>query len=141
MQAKNSNKRTVLIITRHNVPNYGSVMQSYATERVICNLGFESATLDYLRSGETLESLIKCHSAGRSLPHKIYCRTVWPMLWKSGERKFRGMREGLLNLSTQCDETNIWDRLPEVDVYLTGSDQVWNAMGDGSVDGAFFGRA
>ena len=44
----------------------------------------------------------------------------------------------MLTLSDPCDETNVWNSLPEADVFLTGSDQVWNALGDGTVDGAFF---
>lgn len=130
--------RDVLIITRHNVPNYGSVMQSYATERAISALGCKPLTLDYLRSDETLTGLVRRYSEGRSLPHRIYRRTVWPVLQQSGNRRFKEMREGLLNLSAPCDESNIWETLPEADVYLTGSDQVWNVMKDGTVDGAFF---
>lgn len=138
MEVVSSITKTVLIITRHNVPNYGSVMQSYATEQVIRNLGCNPITLDYIRSDETLIGLIKRHSEGRSLPHRVYRKTVWPMLQRSGNHRFKEMREGLLSLSAPCDESDIWEILPEADVYLTGSDQVWNAMGDGTVDGAFF---
>lgn len=128
----------VLLITRHNVPNYGSVMQAYATENVLRALSCSPITLDYRRSNETLEGQIRRHSEGRSLVHRFYRRAIWPVLRRRSERTFRAMREQMLTLSEPCDETNIWDSLPETDVFLTGSDQVWNALGDGMIDGAFF---
>lgn len=133
-----NNGLKVLLITRHNIPNYGSVMQAYATEKVLRALGCLPITIDYRRSDETLEGLVRRHSKGRSLIHRLYRRAIWPELQRRSERTFKTMREQMLTLSDSCDETNIWGRLPEADVYLTGSDQVWNALGDGTVDGAFF---
>ena len=37
------------IITRHSVPNYGSLLQSYATQKVIEEMGFESEIINYTR--------------------------------------------------------------------------------------------
>lgn len=48
------------------------------------------------------------------------------------------MRERYLTLSDHCDESNIDELLPSADVYLTGSDQVWNELGDGTLDPVFF---
>lgn len=48
------------------------------------------------------------------------------------------MRERYLTLSAHCDESNINELLPNADVYLTGSDQVWNELGDGMLDPVFF---
>ena len=48
------------------------------------------------------------------------------------------MRKRYLTLSDHCDESNIDELLPSADVYLTGSDQVWNELGDGTLDPVFF---
>lgn len=128
----------VAIITRHNVPNYGSVMQAYATEQILQNLGCNPITVDYRRSDEESNGLIKRHSTGKSPLHMLYRRTVWRLLHFIGERRFKTMRESLLTLSEHCSEADVWEKLPEADVYLTGSDQVWNKLGDGSLDEAFF---
>ena len=45
------------IITRHSVPNYGSLLQSYATQRVIENMGHESEIINYVRYEERYNNL------------------------------------------------------------------------------------
>lgn len=128
----------VAIITRHNVQNYGSIMQAFATERVLRALGCTPITIDYRRSAETIEGLIQQYSAGKTLVHKVYRRTIWPVLYEIGEQRFKTMRNEYLSLSRPCDESNIWERLPKVDIFLTGSDQVWNGLENGEIDGAYF---
>ena len=130
--------KKVSIITRHNVLNYGSVLQAYATQEVVKNLGYDPVVVDYRRCAETLDSLVKRYSEGRSLPHRIYRNTVWRLLYGAGEKRFKSMREQYLTLSPHCDETSIDALLPNTDIYLTGSDQVWNELGDGSLDPIFF---
>lgn len=128
----------VAIITRHNVLNYGSVLQAYATEEVLRRLGYSPITVDYRRSAENLNRLVKRYSENRSLPHRIYRNTAWRALYGAGEARFKSMRERYLTLSAHCDESNINELLPNADVYLTGSDQVWNELGDGMLDPVFF---
>ena len=130
--------KKVAIITRHNVLNYGSVLQSYATEEVLRRLGFDPVTVDYRRSAENLNQLVDRYSSGRSVAHKLYRNTVWRLLYGAGEARFKSMREHFLTLSPHCDEFNINDCLPSADIYLTGSDQVWNELGDGTLDPVFF---
>lgn len=128
----------VAIMTRHNVQNYGSVMQTYATERILRELGCCPVTVDYRRTAETADGLIKQYSANKSLPYRVYRRTVWLALHGIGERRFGTMRKDYLTLSSPCDEATIWERIPDAGIYLTGSDQVWNGLENGEVDGAFF---
>lgn len=133
-----SNGKVVGIITRHNVPNYGSILQSYATEEILRRLGFMPYTVDYLRSQEELPNLIRRYSEGRSAIHKLYRRIVWPILYELGQKRFTKERTALLDLSSHCNERTFWHSLPPTDIFLTGSDQVWNELGDGTVDKAFF---
>ena len=39
----------VEIITLHNVKNYGSVLQTYVTQQVLKELGYDSEVIDYYR--------------------------------------------------------------------------------------------
>lgn len=128
----------VNVITRHNVLNYGSVMQAFATESMLRDLGCQPAIVDYRRSEEELPNLVKRHSSGKSALHGLYRNTAWRLLYLAGEKRFREMREECLTLTPKCDESNIWETIPNADVYLTGSDQVWNMLGDGTIDDAFF---
>lgn len=128
----------VAILTRHNVQNYGSVMQAYATERVLRELDCAPIIIDYRRTAETTAGLINQYSAGKNLLYKLFRRTVWIALHGIGERRFRAMRSEYLSLSSPCDETTVWERIPDADIYLTGSDQVWNGLENNEVDGVYF---
>ena len=37
------------IITRHAIPNYGSVLQSYASQKAFEKLGFDAEIINYVR--------------------------------------------------------------------------------------------
>lgn len=130
--------KEVAVITRHNVLNYGSVLQAYATERVLRKLGYDPVTVDYRRSAENLNQLVGRYSQGRGLAHRLYRNTAWRVLYSVGEARFKSMREEYLTLSEHCDEFSFDGALPDADVFLTGSDQVWNDLGDGTLDPAFF---
>lgn len=118
--------------------NYGSVLQAYATEQVLKKLGYEPVTIDYRRSAEDVGNLVKRYSCGKPAVHRAYRFLIWKRLYLAGEHRFRAIRNEHLTLSKPCNEFNLWEELPNSEVYLTGSDQVWNELGDGTVDGAFF---
>lgn len=132
------NKPKVAIITRHSVVNYGSFLQAYATEHVLRRLGCNPVTIDYIRRDETVNGATRRYSEGKSPLHKLYRSLVWRGLYARQVHHFRSMQEHYLTLSKGVDETTIKGSLDGYDVYLTGSDQVWNTMGDGKIDAAYF---
>ena len=57
----------VAVITRHAITNYGSLLQAFATQQVIENLGHECEIIDYIREDESYtqhEKNIACTEAG-----------------------------------------------------------------------------
>ena len=46
------NKQKVLVITRHAIANYGSLLQAVATQKAVENLGFECKIINYIRKDE-----------------------------------------------------------------------------------------
>ena len=46
------------IITRHAVDNYGSLLQTYATQSVIDNLGYDSEIINYIIEDEKIKNLV-----------------------------------------------------------------------------------
>lgn len=109
----------------HRVVNYGSVLQAYATQRVLERLGCECDIIDYV--------FPNAYHFGQGYPssHLTWKNRIAKMLWlKSYWRKvnrFERFRRQYLHLS-QCFDSQ--HSLAEgglcYDVYLTGSDQVWN---------------
>lgn len=54
------NKKDISIITIHNIYNYGSALQSYATQKFINDLGYDAKLIDYRpKYDKSLKRLIK----------------------------------------------------------------------------------
>lgn len=116
------------ILTQHRVPNYGSLLQAYALQQVLFNNGIDNEIIDYIYPNIAHRKNISCI---RRL--KI---TVLPLLYrlKIKHRPIETLppisnywKEYLI--TTKCcfkNPTQLRHRCPKYDVYITGSDQVWN---------------
>ena len=51
--------KKIEIITLHRVPNYGSLLQAYATQEVIGKLGYETEIVDYIPYRMTKRGMLK----------------------------------------------------------------------------------
>lgn len=130
----------ISVITRHAVSNYGSILQSVATQTVLTRLGHSCEFIDYIPQKETSWNIEKT-----TLEHK-------PQWNKSGLRRmvylaircpdsliasfrFARWRKHRLNLSGRYGNAQqLTESRPEADLYMTGSDQVWGPVCDGTYD-------
>jgi hypothetical protein len=123
--------KKVGIITFHRAMNYGAVLQAYALEKKILGLGYECEIIDYRYNKVELYY-------GRLQPGKFkYIKGIRNILGtlkndlfffpKSKKNKFDEFIDKYLKLSKemynrdQLINTNLL-----YDVFITGSDQVWN---------------
>lgn len=119
--------KRVGIITMHKVLNYGSALQAYALQSVVEKMGFRCEIIDYLYPNAYHLSL---------RPHfPVWKRMV---LWiiqllygfpeRRRERKFWSFYRDFFHLSAKQyrSREEIAECPPRYDIYLTGSDQVWN---------------
>lgn len=60
-------------ITRHAIPNYGSILQTYATQKVLNKLGCDSEVINYIRMDETANKTIvtNCNIKENGIKSKI----------------------------------------------------------------------
>lgn len=109
----------------HKVLNYGSSLQAYALQRKITEMGYDSEIIDYdfpphKKSPITLGYIIDCVFD--------YLRALimgFPLLKK--KKRFVEFYNNFYNLSSQSyNAYTIAQNIPQYDVYMTGSDQVWN---------------
>lgn len=133
--------RTVSLITLQVVSNYGSCLQTYATQEVFRGLGWETEAVDYCRANNTLERLTENAFNGRRL--KPF-RKVWdtvpslkriasiPISWqlRKNSAPFGRFRDQYLRITekTYASIEGLEQDPPLADVYCTGSDQVWNSV-------------
>jgi len=130
----------IAVITRHAITNYGSILQAIATQRVLERLGHTCRIIDYIRPEEHYRQAEKTALRykpgwnGNMLKRQVYLllRQPWAIL---AGRQFEAQRKEYLQLTRRytCMEELRADR-PQADVYMTGSDQVWGPVADGSYD-------
>lgn len=140
------------IITLHTVNNYGSVMQTYATQRVFQKLGCEVEFVDYWRKSNTPREKAEKLLTNSSLLKK------WSKVWESNQvirnvvlyllesyivrKKYPTWKFVKNNICLSKTRYYSYEALqknpPLADVYVTGSDQVWNSIWNGGIDKAYF---
>lgn len=138
------------VITLHNVSNYGSCLQAYATQTLFKQLGCEVEIIDYYRKDilpeAQIEHAFNGHALGRF--HYLWEKAPWlkellsyPIggMLEARRRPFEEFRQQYLNLTrpyTSADQ--LVDDPPSADIYCTGSDQVWNSIWNQGFDDAFY---
>ncbi len=111
-----NNKMDFNIITFHDAYNHGAVLQTYALQSFIEQMGFSVGIYDYQSLGEkTLKGKLLSSS-----------KCLFKSQYKEKENKFEEFIHDKLHLTINKD----------CSVFITGSDQVWNPVG--LMDAAYF---
>lgn len=124
------------VITMHRVMNVGSVLQAYALCEKINQLGAKAEIIDY----QYPNNYHRSEKGKMGFMHRLLLlpqRILYFILYRKTLQKMRfsSFCERKLSLSKYYpDQNSIYRDPPQYDVYLTGSDQVWNPLcmkGDG----------
>ncbi len=133
----------VAVITRHAISNYGSLLQAIATQEAIERLGHSCEIIDYVRSDESYLqqeiTLLKTKPNWYNNPIKrgIYLAVRQPESIIAG-KKFEKERKEYLKMSPSFNTlSQLMKHPPEADVYMTGSDQVWGPVANGTYDPSY----
>ena len=133
----------VAVITRHAITNYGSLLQAFATQKVIENLGYSCEIIDYIREDEAYTRQEKTLLAGKNSWNSNLIKKILYLILRQPEsilagKKFEKEREKYLNLSRHYNSINeLSESGTFADVYMVGSDQVWGPVMDGTYDSAY----
>lgn len=119
----------VEIITLHRITNFGSMLQTYATQTAIEKLGHEVEVMDFVPEGMSFirgcwpnndtpiwKKLVKLlpHLFVSSVAHNNVNHFLYKYIHVSPKR--------------YCCYRDIMKDVPLADAYLSGSDQVWNTQ-------------
>ncbi|ROR31466.1 polysaccharide pyruvyl transferase [Mobilisporobacter senegalensis] len=111
------------IITFHNYNNYGAILQSYALQKILYNLGCESEIIDY-----------NCNYISKpyryiNLKQKGFFTYLFGVIgficYLPRKKRCNEFRK-LMNYSISVNNSNINSLSNAYDYYISGSDQVWN---------------
>ncbi len=126
------------IITIHKSPNYGACLQSYALWKYIHEQGYDVEIIDLLRPThdgyKASRKFKECRSPKRTILTKMKSkarawfgktRAMCP-LGGMAQKKFDKFNSNIHLSRTYMGIEDLYKNPPEYDLYITGSDQVWN---------------
>jgi polysaccharide pyruvyl transferase WcaK-like protein len=103
--------KKVGILTFHDEPNYGAFLQTFALSEAVKNMGYEVEIIDLRIKDKFKYNFIV----------KLLSPVIWHFIFERARKKH-------LNRSSQVYYTSedLIKNPPNCDVYILGSDQVWN---------------
>ncbi len=130
------------LITFHYAHHYGAQLQAYATMRAVESLGVECQVIDY-RLPHTVQSS-RLFQSGRGV-RTLAANAHTALHYGAFQRRFRRFEafvSGQMHLSPRqyASAGELEREPPAYDVYIAGSDQIWNPyiFQDKQFDPAFF---
>lgn len=133
----------VAVITRHAITNYGSVLQAYATQEAIGSLGHNCQIINYIRYDEQISCWEATLLNNKSRWNKSVISRAAYLLVRQPEsivagKRFERERSKYLNLTSEYNSiSELGNKPPRADIYMTGSDQVWGPTASGELDLAY----
>lgn len=136
----------ICTITCHDVYNHGASMQAYALMTYLTKLGHKVEIIDYkpdyLSNHYNMMSISNLKWKKNILTKYIYLTLKMPGRIISLQRKkaFDIFKENNLVITKKRYKSNeeLKECLPEADVYICGSDQIWNSLHQNGRDPAFY---
>lgn len=122
--------KKVGIITFHAAHNYGSMLQSYALQQVVTQLGYDCEIIN-LRTKIQKKYYTPAHKGGKSFIERSAKRIGLAIYKKKLLEKHRLFEYFLENDYTLSEHEyssleELCENPPDYDFYISGSDQIWN---------------
>ena len=122
------------IITFHSALNVGAVLQAYSLQKHLAECGCNVEFINYQPNPKrlSLRSFV-----GKGIKQTIY---KWQDLYFTSYYSAKNRFNGVLNCGDQLYETisELTSHPPPCDVYIAGSDQIWNFGFSRKFDEAYF---
>jgi hypothetical protein len=115
------------IITFHRAYNYGAALQAYALRTALCKIGFEAEVIDYGKIGQTKRFDFPTNGIKPFVAAMIL--NVLSLTNADIRRyRFRKFLKNQMGVSDEryTDHNQLTDIENKYDLFITGSDQVWN---------------
>ncbi len=137
--------KKVLTITCHNVYNHGATLQEYALLHFLKLSGYDAATIDY--RPPFLSNHFKLTQVNPRFEKNIVLKTAYlalklPVRLLSLKRKknFDAFEAKNIKVTNQIYTSNdeLKANIPPADIFICGSDQIWNSFFENGKDPAFY---
>lgn len=118
-------EKKIGIVTFHNSYNCGSMLESYAMQKVIENLGFKCEIIDY--SNPRQQKMYYHWYEMNSFKNIIKNTIIFPHIKKikNNNNKYEEFKKTYFNLSKKMEKIEDINEI-EYSTIVSGSDQIWN---------------
>lgn len=129
--------KKVLLVTILDNLNFGTFLQTYASVKLLEKRGYEVTVLNYRRTGESMfRQLRRIYNYHHSLLRLFFNFLI---IRKATSNLFHFLHKNKINLTQEYHGfSSLQKKTPLADIYITGSDQVWNTKYNGGIDRTFF---
>ena len=130
----------IAVITMHAVKNYGSALQTFATQQVLSRLGYETEIINYIRKKNIDSNLIDVWTSKEKGLRKITKKMLMYPTIKKWIRVWGNYLQTYIHLSavTYTEMKDFSVTPVQADILCTGSDQVWNSGWNDGVEYPFY---
>ena len=129
-------KRKVAFITVHIGVNVGSNLQAIATSEVLKKAGYDPILINYIPPRVTFKRYWS--NARKSFVRFLKAVYGFPRYY-SLNKKFEEYQSKYCQMTKPIYDSDIFgDVIPKADIYMTGSDQVWNFVHNEGYDYHYF---
>ena len=130
----------VALITLHAIKNYGSVLQTYATQRVLLKKGHEVEIINYIREKNLDSNLSNTWTKNDTGLKKIAKKIVLYPTLQAWKKIFNAYLNKYIVMSptTYSNENDLLNHKVNADIFCTGSDQVWNSGWNEGIEKPFY---
>lgn len=129
INTEESNLMKVGILTFHRAYNYGAILQAFALQKKISDLGYESEIIDYLSNEDRKEQKTFHIQSGKGIKANIE-KLIKDVYRIRKNRNFDSFMQSQMVISSVSystfSEMEKMDADSPYDCYIVGSDQVWN---------------
>lgn len=131
------------ILTYHRVFNFGSLLQTYALQNYLEKMGCDVEVIDYYPDRLRKKNLLfHINPKWKSPFYKLIMHLIPAIISRMlGYKMMNDFLKKYIKLTAKSykDVNELVDELPDEDIYMNGSDQIWNVdTAEGVVDEVFF---
>ncbi len=124
--------KKVILTTFFMAENYGAVLQAYALQSVLQQKDLHIEVLNY-RDSDIEDVYRRIHLNHKSLWITLCSCISYLLFWRKNKirhEKFKKFRDSYLQVGKEeyWSAETLMKNPPQADVYITGSDQVWNTL-------------
>lgn len=125
--------KSVSFITIHFGANFGSVLQTIATSRILKDLNCKVTCINYIQDRWTWNAYFKVRN-----PFRLVKRILNSPIEYANRYIYQSYLKKYVKLTSKIYRRNFAKKCPQSDYYVTGSDQVWNSKHNQGVDTIYY---